>query len=329
MSLEYLCIRVGRAHSFKKHNAALNPHSESWIPRAYNNPIHVPSYWLLYTELNKYILVYYILSPEYYSIHILHAFPAINHRFPCILHTVRARTTSVYVTQIYPEIHFSFLCFLNMIASSGKMSIDTMVQKLDELDIDENARNRIKIFLNQKVKIGEICDDDLEKLGVLESKLAGEVTKVRHIPTKLIMARKLIYLELKPATIKQILYELELLHECNHPNIVAFYRAYQTDGGISICMEYMDGGSLDLILKRAGRISEAILAKITVAVLKGLTYLCDQHSVMYGDVKPTNVLVNSSGEIKICDFGISDQLLMALTNAFVKEDTRSYASVSH
>lgn len=241
----------------------------------------------------------------------------------------------ILVSIFYVSVYQCVIVFLNpsifffkCISSSGKIHINALVQKLDELDIDENARNRIKIFLNQKVKIGNICDEDLEKLGVLESKLAGEVTKVRHIPTKLIMARKLIYLELKPATIKQILYELELLHQCNHPNIVAFYRAYQTDGGISICMEYMDGGSLDLILKRAGRISEAILAKITVAVLKGLTYLCDRHSIMYGDVKPTNVLVNSSGEIKICDFGISDQLLIALTNAFVKEDTRSYASVS-
>ena len=39
-----------------------------------------------------------------------------------------------------------------------------------------------------------------------------------------------------------------------------------SDGEISICMEYMDGGSLDLILKKAGRIPESILGKITLAV---------------------------------------------------------------
>jgi len=39
-----------------------------------------------------------------------------------------------------------------------------------------------------------------------------------------------------------------------------------SDGEISICMEYMDGGSLDLILKKAGRIPEAILGTITSAV---------------------------------------------------------------
>jgi hypothetical protein len=39
-----------------------------------------------------------------------------------------------------------------------------------------------------------------------------------------------------------------------------------SDGEISICMEYMDGGSLDLILKKAGRIPESILRTITSAV---------------------------------------------------------------
>jgi mitogen-activated protein kinase kinase 1 len=48
----------------------------------------------------------------------------------------------------------------------------------------------------------------------------------------------------------------------------------------------MDGGSLDLILKRAGRITEDILGKITVAVLKGLSYLRDKHAIIHRDVKP-------------------------------------------
>lgn len=83
--------------------------------------------------------------------------------------------------------------------------------------------------------------------------------KVRHKSTGLIMARKLIHLEVKPAIKKQIIRELKVLHECNFAHIVGFYGAFYSDGEISICMEYMDGGSLDLILKKAGRIPESIL----------------------------------------------------------------------
>ncbi|XP_052870086.1 dual specificity mitogen-activated protein kinase kinase dSOR1 [Anopheles bellator] len=205
-----------------------------------------------------------------------------------------------------------------------KNSIDALTETLEELEMEESARKRIKVFLSQKEKIGELSDEDLEKLGELGSGNGGVVMKVRHIPTQLIMARKLIHLEVKPAIKKQIIRELKVLHECNFPHIVGFYGAFYSDGEISICMEYMDGGSLDLILKRAGRIPEAILAKITAAVLKGLSYLRDKHAIMHRDVKPSNILVNSSGEIKICDFGVSGQLIDSMANSFV--GTRSYMS---
>jgi serine/threonine protein kinase len=44
------------------------------------------------------------------------------------------------------------------------------------------------------------------------------------------------------------------------------------------------------------------------------------------DLKPSNVLVNSAGQIKICDFGVSGQLIDSVANTFV--GTSSYMSVS-
>ena len=115
----------------------------------------------------------------------------------------------------------------------------------------------------------------------------GVVHCVKHKPTGMIMAKKMIHLEVKPAIKKQIVTELKVLHDCNSPYIVGFYGAYHrlvvampkmpgplllillslfSDGEINICMEYMDGGSLDLILKKIGKIPEKYSWKITYAV---------------------------------------------------------------
>lgn len=85
-----------------------------------------------------------------------------------------------------------------------------------------------------------------------------------------------------------------------------------------------DGGSLDLVLKKAGRFPEPILGRVSRDVLRGLCYLRDKQNVIHRDVKPSNILVNSRGEIKICDFGVSGQLIDSMANSFV--GTRSYMS---
>ncbi|CAF4930204.1 unnamed protein product, partial [Rotaria socialis] len=63
---------------------------------------------------------------------------------------------------------------------------------------------------------------------------------------------------------------------------------------------------------------------ITVAVLRGLSYLREHHRIMHRDIKPSNILVNHQGEIKLCDFGVSAQLINSTLQTFI--GTRSYMS---
>lgn len=57
------------------------------------------------------------------------------------------------------------------------------------------------------------------------------------------------------------------------------------------------------------RIPEIILAKITVATVKALNYLKEELKIIHRDVKPSNILLDRGGNIKLCDFGISGQLV--------------------
>lgn len=194
------------------------------------------------------------------------------------------------------------------------------------MDITSEQKWELEKFLKSREEIGDLTNDDLSGEGELGSGNGGVVLKVRHRKTNIEMAKKLIHLEVKPAIRTQILRELTVLHECNSPYIVGFYGAYTSDGEINICMQYMDGGSLDLVLRKVHRIPERILGKITESVLKGLSYLRECHQIMHRDIKPSNILINSKGEIKLCDFGVSGQLIDSMANTFI--GTRSYMSVS-
>ena len=55
-------------------------------------------------------------------------------------------------------------------------------------------------------------------------------------------------------------------------------------------------GSLDLVLKKAGRVPENILGKVSKIVIYGLQYLREKHKIIHRDVKPSNILVNSRGK---------------------------------
>ncbi|KAK3069279.1 MAP kinase kinase (MEK) [Teratosphaeriaceae sp. CCFEE 6253] len=92
-------------------------------------------------------------------------------------------------------------------------------------------------------------------------------------------------------------------------------------GDVTMCMEYADVGSLDSISKNFGPVRVDVLGKIAEAVLGGLTYLYTVHKIMHRDIKPSNVLVNSKGQIKLCDFGVSSELENSVADTFVGTGT--------
>lgn len=96
-------------------------------------------------------------------------------------------------------------------------------------------------------------------------------------------------------------------------------RGQQSDSQIAICMEYCEGGSLDAIYRRIkerqGRTGEKVLGKVAESVLKGLSYL-HERKIIHRDIKPSNILVTRNGMIKLCDFGISGELINSMAGTF-------------
>ncbi|EOA85372.1 uncharacterized protein SETTUDRAFT_137998, partial [Exserohilum turcica Et28A] len=128
--------------------------------------------------------------------------------------------------------------------------------------------------------------------------------------TGVVMAMKEMRLELDDSKFATIIMELDVLHRCRSPYIVDFYGAFFQEGAVYICMEFMDGGSIDKLY--ADGVPEGVLRKITLATTMGLKSLKDEHNIIHRDVKPTNILVNTRGAIKICDFGVSGNLVASI-----------------
>ena len=128
--------------------------------------------------------------------------------------------------------------------------------------------------------------------------------------TGVVMAMKEIRLELDEAKFAAIIMELDILHRCTSPFIVDFYGAFFQEGAVYICMEYMDGGSIDKLY--GDGVPEGVLRKIAMSTIMGLKSLKEDHNIIHRDVKPTNILVNTRGQIKICDFGVSGNLVASI-----------------
>jgi mitogen-activated protein kinase kinase len=174
-----------------------------------------------------------------------------------------------------------------------------------------------KLDLNAEVPKLDLKRSDLRNLEELGQGNGGSVVKVEHIPTGTIMAMKIILIDVKSSVRKQILRELQIMHDCHSEYIISCFGSFLADPNICICMELMDKGSFDGIYKKIGAIDINVVCMVAHSVLEGLTYLYDVHRIIHRDIKPSNILCNSRGSIKLTDFGVSGELINSIANTFV------------
>ncbi|KAA8534811.1 hypothetical protein F0562_029747 [Nyssa sinensis] len=146
---------------------------------------------------------------------------------------------------------------------------------------------------------------DFDAIKVIGKGAGGVVRLVQHKWTGQFFALKVIQMNIEESVRRQIAQELKINQSSQCPYVVVCYQSFYDNGAISIILEYMDGGSLADFLKKVKKIPERYLAAICKQVLKGLWYLHHEKHIIHRDFKPSNLLINHRGEVKITDFGVS------------------------
>eukprot|EP00668_Euglena_longa_P033184 GGOE01042715.1.p1 GENE.GGOE01042715.1~~GGOE01042715.1.p1 ORF type:complete len:780 (+),score=184.56 GGOE01042715.1:55-2394(+) len=109
---------------------------------------------------------------------------------------------------------------------------------------------------------------------------------------------------LTEAEVDGLLQEYELFASFNHPHLVKQYAFEFTEGKCSIYMQYIPGGAISSVIAQFKHLHEGIIRAYTRQLLAGLEFL-HAHSIVHRDVKPSNLLVDVDGTIKLADFGLA------------------------
>eukprot|EP00128_Syssomonas_multiformis_P008978 Colp12_sorted_trinity150504_noHs@29465 len=144
--------------------------------------------------------------------------------------------------------------------------------------------------------------DLLEKLG---EGSYGSVYKAMHKQTGEIVAIKMVPVE---SELQDLIKEISMMQQCDSPHVVWYYGSYFKDSDLWIVMEYCGVGSVaDMMRYRKKTLKEDQIAYILQGTLRGLAYMHSKKKI-HRDIKAGNILLNTKGEPKLADFGVSGQL---------------------
>uniref|UniRef100_A0A7S0CZR5 mitogen-activated protein kinase kinase n=1 Tax=Amorphochlora amoebiformis TaxID=1561963 RepID=A0A7S0CZR5_9EUKA len=153
---------------------------------------------------------------------------------------------------------------------------------------------------------------------------AGFVVKSFHIPTRRFVALKHMSVD-NAKQRHQLDKELTAFVQVQHPEIVKLHGAYFEGERIVICLEYMDLGSLENVIRTRKRIPEKQLSQMAKQALLGVCHIHKKRFI-HRDIKPDNFLVSTEGKVKVADFGLMRQLRSDETGSFTKTGTMCYLS---
>ncbi|XP_078090181.1 MAP/microtubule affinity-regulating kinase 3a isoform X13 [Mustelus asterias] len=157
------------------------------------------------------------------------------------------------------------------------------------------------------------CVDEQPHIGnyrLLKTIGKGNFAKVklaRHILTGREVAIKIIdKTQLNPTSLQKLFREVRIMKCLNHPNIVKLFEVIETEKTLYLVMEYASGGEVFDYLVAHGRMKEKEARAKFRQIVSAVQY-CHQKQIVHRDLKAENLLLDADMNIKIADFGFSNE----------------------
>ncbi|XP_028634223.1 sperm motility kinase 3A-like [Grammomys surdaster] len=97
--------------------------------------------------------------------------------------------------------------------------------------------------------------------------------------------------------------EVGIMKMMNHPNIISLHQIIETKKKVFLILELADGCELTECIEQSGFLHEGLARKIFNQLIHAMCY-CHDIGVVHRDLKPDNIMVDSTGKVKIIDFGL-------------------------
>ena len=135
----------------------------------------------------------------------------------------------------------------------------------------------------------------------------AKVKLAKHLPTGREVAIKIIdKTQLNQTSLQKLFREVRIMKCLDHPNIVKLYEVIETDKTLYLVMEYASGGEVFDYLVAHGRMKEKEGRAKFRQIVSSVQY-CHQKFVIHRDLKAENLLLDADMNIKIADFGFSNE----------------------
>ncbi|XP_060070579.1 MAP/microtubule affinity-regulating kinase 3-like isoform X10 [Ylistrum balloti] len=178
---------------------------------------------------------------------------------------------------------------------------------VDHHSKDDNANPRITSSRSRTAD-----EPHIGKYRLIKTIGKGNFAKVKlakHVPTGREVAIKIIdKTQLNPSSLQKLFREVRIMKLLDHPNIVKLFEVIETEKTLYLVMEYASGGEVFDYLVAHGRMKEKEARAKFRQIVSAVQY-CHQKHIVHRDLKAENLLLDGDMNIKIADFGFSNEFV--------------------